>query len=232
MNPQPATRAVVSLISDSLAAVMWPGTDATQCRERIHGLFRAIVASPLTRCIHAVPGFESLSIHFDPLWMSLDDVRHRVMLLDAAAGGTPLQRRVVRVPMCHDAALAMDLADVAEHCGLTPNDVVERFCSVEFIVQMIGFSPGFPYLAGLPEELHVPRRATPRTSVPRGSIAIGGSQAGIYPNESPGGWNIIGRTPLTLFDATQADPCLFDPGDRVVFDPISLAEFRTRAQST
>jgi KipI family sensor histidine kinase inhibitor len=129
------------------------------------------------------------------------------------------------IPVCFENEFALDLADAAAKCHLTPESMLQRFCDANYQVVCIGFTPGFPYLLGLPAELVVPRRPTPRTIVPAGSVAIGGSQAGIYPLNSPGGWNVIGRTPVKLFDPQDNPPSLLAAGDRVRFKQISRAEF-------
>ncbi len=112
-----------------------------------------------------------------------------------------------------------DLADVARHTGLTPAEVVERHAAASYRVAFVGFQPGFAYLAGLPPELHVPRRASPRVRIPRGSVAIGGEWTGIYPLATPGGWNLIGSTDLELLAPDREEPALLQPGDEVRFVP-------------
>ena len=138
-------------------------------------------------------------------------------------------RGLIEIPVCYDDAFALDLFDVAAHAGLEPAEVIALHCSAEYRVATVGFTPGFPYLSGLPAQLATPRRATPRAAVPAGSVAIGGSHAGIYPMSSPGGWHVVGRTPMQLFDATSGPPALLRAGDRVRFRPISAAEFNAVA---
>jgi len=133
--------------------------------------------------------------------------------------------RQLEVPVCYDPVYALDLEEVAAHCGLSPNEVVACHAAGHYQVRCIGFTPGFPYLNGLPEILVTARRATPRTAVPPGSVAIAGRQAGIYPLQSPGGWNIIGRTPLRFFDVAREPPALCGPGDRLRFVTITREEF-------
>jgi len=138
-----------------------------------------------------------------------------------------LPARAVEIPVCYHAEFALDLAELAEHAQLSADEVVRLHSSGEYRVQCVGFTPGFPYLAGLPPALAKPRRTVPRAHVPAGSVAIGGSQTGVYPLSSPGGWNVIGRTPLELFSATREQPALLKAGDRVRFRPISTEEFHT-----
>ena len=135
------------------------------------------------------------------------------------------ERDLVEIPVCYAADLALDLEEVARHGQLKIDEVIRRHSAAEYRVQCVGFTPGFPFLSGLAVELSTPRRASPRSRVPAGSVAIGGAQTGIYPLQSPGGWNIIGRTPLALFDVQRDPPVLLQAGDRLRFRPISREEF-------
>ena len=127
--------------------------------------------------------------------------------------------------MCYGGEYGPDLEAVAVHAGLSPDAVVARHAAGDYSVAMLGFAPGFPYLLGLDPALHAPRRTDPRTRVPAGSVAIGGAQTGIYPRELPGGWNLIGRTPLPLFDPRREPPALLAAGDRVRFRAIDVDGF-------
>ncbi len=133
--------------------------------------------------------------------------------------------RTIEIPVSYGGELGPDLAEVALHCGLEPAEVIKRHRAADYLVHAIGFAPGFPYLGGLPEILHMPRRATPRKSVPAGSVGIGGAQTGVYPLATPGGWRLIGRTPLALFRPGEPEPALLRVGDRVRFKPITAEEF-------
>jgi KipI family sensor histidine kinase inhibitor len=134
--------------------------------------------------------------------------------------------------VCYAAEVAPDLAEVAERCGLTVQEFVARHCASPHRVLMVGFVPGHPYIGGLDPSLSVPRRATPRLKVAAGSIAIANAQTVIYPFTTPGGWNIIGRTPLRVFDAMRDPPAILAPGDRVKFIPIELEEYETLMSPT
>ena len=136
---------------------------------------------------------------------------------DTEVGGeTPM----LEIPVRYGGEFGPDLGAVAAHAGIDEQAVIERHANGNYRVAMLGFMPGFPYLLGLDESLHTPRRASPRTRVPAGSVAIGGAQTGIYPRELPGGWQLIGRTPLVLFDPTREKPALLQPGQRVRFRAI------------
>ena len=137
---------------------------------------------------------------------------------------------MLEIPVCYGGEFGPDLGDVATHAGVDQRAVIHSHANGDYRVAMLGFMPGFPYLLGLDESLHTPRRASPRTRVPAGSVAIGGAQTGIYPRELPGGWQLIGRTPLVLFDPTRGQPALLQPGQRVRFRAIDANEFAAFAR--
>ncbi len=172
------------------------------------------------------PAFASVAVFFDSpdaLQASLEPVaaalRGRRKVKAASRG------RLIEVPVCYDAKFAIDLEVVAQHSGLAPNEVVSCHAAARYDVRCVGFTPGFPFLGGLPVKIATPRREKPRTLVPAGAVGIGGAQTGIYPLPSPGGWNIIGRTPLRLFDLTREPAALLRAGDRVRFVAISREDF-------
>ncbi|HVS53319.1 MAG TPA: 5-oxoprolinase subunit PxpB [Opitutaceae bacterium] len=179
-----------------------------------------------------VPAFASVTVFYDiarvagfaELCAELEALATRA---DAAVVGA--EPRLVEIPVCYGGEFGPDLENVAAHAGLTCEEVVALHRGADYRVQAIGFSPGFAYLGGLPEKIHAPRRATPRTKVPIGSVGIGGSQTGVYPLATPGGWNLIGRTPRRMFDPARATPALLRAGDRVTFHPIEPAEFESAA---
>jgi inhibitor of KinA len=133
--------------------------------------------------------------------------------------------RLVEIPVCYGGDLGPDLADVASRHGLSEADVVTLHSDAVYLVHMVGFMPGFAYLGGLDARIVTPRRASPRRAVPAGAVGIGGEQTGVYPMVSPGGWNLIGRTPRAMFDSTRDAPALLAMGDRVRFRPISRSDF-------
>lgn len=165
-----------------------------------------------------VPAYTSLAVFFDPERIDADAARAWIAAQDAGDGPeAPASPRVVEIPVRYGGAFGEDLDAAAAELGLTPDTLAARHRAPLYTVAMIGFAPGFPYLGGLDPGLALPRLVTPRTRVPAGSVGIGGAQTGIYPRESPGGWRLIGRTPLTLFDPRRAAPSLLAPGDRVRF---------------
>lgn len=161
-----------------------------------------------------VPGMNNLTLAFDPLRTEAAALAERARALWAAPAPRRAPGRLVEIPVRYDGP---DLDAVAGHCGLSPQEVVQRHTQAEYIVYFIGFQPGFAYLGGLDPALHTPRRAEPRVAVPAGSVGIGGAQTGIYPLVTPGGWQLIGRTALPLFAPQAEPPTLLAPGDRVRF---------------
>jgi inhibitor of KinA len=200
--------------------------------EAIETLRRAALPGVL----EITPAFTSIGIFFDPAkvaaaseeqlpeeWLTgqirtLLERRRKIM-------PSQLRARLVEIPVCYEAEFAPDLPLVAEHTGLTTAEIIRRHSAAEYRVHCLGFAPGFAYLSGLPPQLATPRHATPRKEVATGSVGIGGEQTGVYPQASPGGWNLIGRSPLRFFDAHASTPALLRVGDRVRFRPITSAQF-------
>ena len=161
------------------------------------------------------------------------DIEEKIRALVASARvRVSRKRRRIEIPVCYDADFALDLARVEAETNLSADMIIALHSSAEFVVACVGFMPGFPFLAGLPEKLRTTRLATPRTKVPAGSVAIARTQAGVYPVESPGGWNLIGRTPLRLFDANANPPALLQAGYRVRFRGITRNEFEARVKES
>ena len=186
--------------------------------------------------LECVPAYASLLLRFDPeQWQRPDEGTPHQHMGDAVLEAltdlplAPTNSRLIEIPVCYADADGPDLAEVAAITGLTTDEVIARHCAAEYRVAMLGFAPGFPYLLGLDPSLAVPRRTDPRQRVAAGSVAIGGNQTGIYPDELPGGWQLIGRTPLRLFDAATDTPSLLTAGDRVRFHAIDQLTYRQLA---
>jgi inhibitor of KinA len=180
--------------------------------------------------IEWVPSYRSLGVIYDPMTIDYPALAKQLERLQGQ--GTPKLRqeavlRRLEIPVTYGEEMGPDLLFVAEHHGLTIEQVIALHTSATYQVYLIGFTPGFPYLGGLPAALNTPRLANPRPRVPAGSVAIGGQQAGIYPVDSPGGWRILGRTPLRLFDLNSPTLCLLKIGDTITFRAISRDEFET-----
>ncbi|WP_370297435.1 5-oxoprolinase subunit PxpB [Rossellomorea marisflavi] len=180
-----------------------------------------------------VPAFTTVTLHYDPMKLEHPDrlpyetVMNRIhTTLSSIPPGAEEEPRTIEIPVCYGGDFGPDLESVAEWNDLTPEKVIELHSGSPYLVHMIGFSPGFPYLGGMPEEIATPRRKEPRLRVPRGSVGIAGSQTGIYPLESPGGWQLIGRTPVALFDTQACPPGILQAGDRLRFKPITPQEYK------
>jgi KipI family sensor histidine kinase inhibitor len=199
---------------------------------RVHATAAALRAAALPGVDDIAPAYASLALRYrtsawqdggGPPWRNLADAVRSA--LAHAPASPPAPARTVEIPVRYGGNCGPDLDSLASRLGLSAQQLVERHARGEYAVAMLGFAPGFPYLVGLDPALHAPRLANPRTRVPRGSVAIGGAQTGIYPSELPGGWQLIGRTPVTLFDAAREPACLLAAGDAVRFRVIDDLEF-------
>ena len=198
--------------------------------QRVLRLNAAVRARPIRGVVETLPTFRSLMVHYDPLLTSSADVvsalRHIIDDGESSAGPVTLWR----IPACYEGQHAPDLEEVAGRAHLPPEEVIRLHSTTRYQVYMIGFSPGFPYMGDVPEPLALPRRTDPRVRVPAGAIAIAAGMTAIYPVESPGGWHLIGATPVRLFDLSWPQPALLAPGDSVCFEPVDSREFdRIRA---
>ncbi len=213
--------------SDSSLLIVFGDVMSPALHARVMSLFFALRRrnDPRIRNLH--PAYASLLIDFDPLRLTHDELSSLVQQLAPAQDASALDRpaNIVTIPVCYDVEFGPDLLEVARHAGLSPEEVVRLHSSPTYLVSFLGFSPGFAYLGGLPEALHTLRLATPRPLVASGSVGIAGSQTGIYPSDSPGGWRLIGRTPWRMFDPQAASPTRLQPGDSVKFSPIDRVTF-------
>lgn len=172
--------------------------------------------------VEIVPAYRSIMIIYDPSVTTPKDLQDAFVSLEKKLRDIAIPvPRTVTIPVCYGGEFGPDIQVVAESHALSLQDVIRLHSQPEYIIYIIGFSPGFPFLGGLPKELHTPRLKTPRTAVPQGSVAIANEQTGIYSVESPGGWQLIGRTPLKLFDPERQHPIPYHPGDLIRFVSIS-----------
>lgn len=184
-----------------------------------------VQAAAIAGVVELVPTFRSLLIHYDPVAVSQAELRQRLAPLLSGLDADASAGRLWRIPVCYHERLAPDLAEVADRTGLAPEQVVERHSAETYHVYMLGFLPGYPYLGDLPSELALPRREFPRTRVPAGSVAIATTLTAVYALDSPGGWHVIGRTPVPLWDLRRDPPAVLAAGDQVRFEPISLEAY-------
>jgi inhibitor of KinA len=198
-----------------------------EINERVRRMALAIQAGAIEGIVETVPTYRSLLIIYNPLIFSIEDLKKGLKQIEEGLQQTPLpEPGLTRIPVVYGGIYGPDLEEVAKYHQISPEEVIQLHCSKPYLIYMIGFMPGFAYMGELPHALVTPRLKTPRLVVPKGSVAIAQRQTGIYPMESPGGWQIIGRTPVELFDPEKGPPSLLQMGDFVQFYPISEKEFR------
>ncbi len=211
--------------------------------EETHRQVRAFAAylaeHPFEGLVEYVPAFTTVTVYYNP-WVISEKGQFNPYtkvtgflqrMLPFVAESTQQQsQRVVEIPVVYGGDFGPDLEVVAAHNGLSPEEVIALHTQPDYLVYMIGFAPGFPYLGGLPEKIATPRRKSPRQVVPAGTVGIAGNQTGVYPLQTPGGWQLIGRTPLALFNPGSTSPSLLQAGDLVRFIPITADEYKTRKE--
>ncbi len=212
---------------DSAVIAEFGNEISEEVNARVVALDRALRARALSGVVETVPTYRSLLVNYDPLVVSLSKIKKTLTALSLeSASSTAGQGRVVEVPVCYGGEFGEDLPDVAKHTGLSEQEVIARHSSTTYLVYMLGFLPGFAYLGGMDKALATPRLPSPRAKIPARSVGIGGEQTGIYPLASPGGWRLIGSTPIKPYDPSREEPILFKAGDRVKFVPIGADEYR------
>ncbi len=217
--------------SDSSILVVFGHAISWELQSQALRMFHAIQAMQDSRIRNLHPGYASLLVDFDPLTASHAELAAMIEKLAHAATAAGSDPGVeVTIPVCYDPEFGLDLEDVAAHNRISVADVVRLHSSATYYVCFLGFTAGFAYLGGMPEALHTPRLATPRRMVASGSVGIAGGQTGIYPTETPGGWRLIGRTPLPMFDPLAQPPTRVQAGDKVLFSAIDRAEFERLQQ--
>lgn len=207
---------------DKALSVELGNSISPEINRRVRDLFLATENQGIPGIVDLVPTYRSLLVYYDPLRLPLPELEERLAALehhlDQAAVKPP---RVVEIPTLYGGEYGPDLGLVAEHNGLSPEEVIQIHSGADYLVYAMGFTAGFPYLGGMSERIATPRLQTPRTVIPAGSVGIAERQTGIYPVESPGGWQLIGRTPVQLFDPGRDPPVLMEAGDYVRFLPIT-----------
>lgn len=176
--------------------------------------------------VDVIPAFCSLLINYDPRVLSYEELKERMEnLLKMETKTETTRKRIFEIPVCYGGEYGPDIDNIAEHEGLSVNEVIKIHSSKDYLIYMLGFLPGFTYLGGLDERIHTPRLASPRLTIRAGSVGIGGSQTGIYPLNSPGGWQLMGLTPVRTYDPERQTPILVEAGDYIRFIPIDEEEF-------
>lgn len=201
-------------------------TISPEIHERVRAMTLALENWPLKGILESVASYRAVAIHYDPMEITFPQLREELDRLYNRLEGVevPLPQ-LIEIPVCYGGDLGPDLGFVARKNGLTEEQVIQLHSGHEYLVYMIGFTPGFPFLGGLPESLHTPRLESPRKHVPAGSVGIANDQTGIYPIPSPGGWQLIGQTPVKLFDLESDNPFLLSSGNVLKFRPVSREDF-------
>jgi len=210
-------------LGDSALLISFGDVIDEEINDRIHALARAIERAKFEWLVEVVPAYSSIAVIYDPALIDFESVKRAVEGIEVTS--EHFEGELVEVPVVYGGKYGPDLEFVAEYTGLTPDEVIEIHSRPVYRVYFLGFLPGFAYLGEMDERIVAPRLEKPRLKVPAGSVGIGGKQTGIYPLESPGGWRLIGRTPLRLFNPEKEPPTLLKPGDRVKFVPIYEEEF-------
>lgn len=214
------------LSGDSAVTVEFGDRIGPEVNMRVHTLMKRLEQSGLRGIREQIPSFASLLILYDPLILDYDTLAAAIVRLAALPAAKQSEaRRIHQIPCCYGGHFGPDLLNMERSSGLSEDEIIRLHSGTDYRIYMLGFLPGFVYLGGLDDRLVTPRLKTPRVSIPEGSVGIGGSQTGIYPLASPGGWNLIGRTPLTMYDPGREEPVLCAAGEYIRFRPISACEF-------
>lgn len=191
-------------------------------------LNQELISMSLEGVNDTIPAFNSLLINFDPsiiLYEKLSSEIKKILQKFDENKSSGNKKKVHMIPVCYESDFAEDISYVSKYCGLPENEIISIHSSVDYLIYMLGFLPGFAYLGGLDPRIEVPRLSSPRTKIPQGSVGIGGNQTGIYPVASPGGWQLIGRTPIKPYDPSKEEPIMYRAGEFIHFIPITLKEF-------
>lgn len=212
---------------DCAVLVEFSDSISEEANRKIRALYDNIQKEKIKGIVDLVPAFCSLLVSYDPKLISYRSLCTQLeRCLSMASSVESTQKKVVAIPVCYEEEYGPDLKFVAEHAGLSIQEVIEIHTSREYLIYMLGFQPGFPYLGGLDERIFTPRLSTPRTLIRAGSVGIGGEQTGLYPLASPGGWQLIGTTPVKAYNPKKTPSIPYEAGDYIRFYPITKEQFR------
>jgi inhibitor of KinA len=215
------------LLAGDKALVVEFGNEINESvNSKVRNLYVALNKYKVAGIEEITPTYRSLLIQYNPLIINLDILKTKLKELEDKLGKVDIPKpRIIEIPTLYGGEYGPDLSFVAEHNGITTEDVIKIHSSVDYLIYMLGFTPGFPYLGGMSEKIAAPRLSMPRTKIPAGSVGIAGKQTGIYPIESPGGWQLIGRTPLKLYDPKRQPPIVLQAGDYIRFVPVTIDKY-------
>ncbi len=217
---------VIRITGDTSLAVFFGEEISPEINRRVRSFDEALSAAKIEGIYETVPAYCSVTVHYEPEIIRFGPLLEKleaVIRETKEAGSCPAS--VIRIPVLYGGEYGPDLSFVAAHNHITPEEVIRIHTEPEYLIYMLGFTPGFPYLGGMDKRIAAPRLKTPRTAIPAGSVGIAGEQTGVYPSETPGGWQLIGRTPLRLYDPAAEKPILLEAGMHVRFYPIDQITF-------
>ncbi|MGE5630636.1 MAG: 5-oxoprolinase subunit PxpB [Caulobacteraceae bacterium] len=215
------------LISGDRGLVVEFGDEISQeVNKKVRNLYLTLQKNTIKGIDEIIPTYRSVLIQYNPLEIGIDKLMAQLEDMEKSLGSIAVQKpRIIEIPTAYGGEFGEDIGFVAEHNNLSIADVIKLHSTTDYLVYMLGFTPGFPYLGGMSEKIETPRLKTPRTKIPAGSVGIAGKQTGIYPIESPGGWQLIGRTPVKLYDPEREVPIILQSGDYIRFVPIAAEEY-------
>ncbi|SFG15223.1 5-oxoprolinase subunit PxpB [Oribacterium sp. WCC10] len=212
---------------DSSLLIQFEQVISPEVNQKIAAAAKLIKAQQISGIIDMIPTYCSLLINYNPLVISYADLYKRVeSIVRMESRSEAGRKKVWEIPVLYGGEYGPDIATIADHAGITEEEVIRIHTSRDYLIYMLGFLPGFTYLGGLDERIHTPRLSTPRVRIPAGSVGIGGSQTGIYPMDSPGGWQLMGMTPVKTYDPERETPILVEAGDYIRFVPVTEEEYR------
>ena len=211
---------------DSSLLIEFGNEISPKINEKIAATVKLMREQHIEGVVDIIPAFCSLLINYDPRVIGFEELQTRMKaLLKMDIKGEARQKRVFEIPVCYGGEYGPDMENIAKNAGLTEEEVIQIHSSRDYLIYMLGFLPGFTYLGGLDERIHTPRLSSPRLKISAGSVGIGGSQTGIYPLDSPGGWQLMGMTPVKTYDPEREVPILVEAGDYIRFVPVSEEEY-------
>lgn len=213
-------------VGDQALKVVFENKIDQVIHEKVKALDESLLLKKVAGIQETIPAFRTLTVLYDATktdYSALSNALHSLLSESEPLSVKP--KRIIEIPVCYDAHFGIDLKDVAEHSGLSVEEVVKLHSERDYLIYMLGFLPGFAYLGGMNSLLNISRLDNPRLEIKEGAVGIAGNQTGIYPMNSPGGWRIIGSTPVSLFDPKRNNPFLYESGDYIRFKPVSLKEY-------
>ncbi|MBE7005670.1 MAG: 5-oxoprolinase subunit PxpB [Ruminococcaceae bacterium] len=217
----------IKITGDTSVAVVFGDEISADINQKIRAFDEALNEEQIEGVFETVPTYCTLMIHYAPEVIRFHELRDRLQaILAVSHKAQKMNTIVMEIPVCYGGEYGPDLEYVAQYNHLSPREVVQIHTSAEYLIYMLGFTPGFSYMGGMDERIATPRLKTPRLLIPAGSVGIAGKQTGIYPIDSPGGWQLIGRTPVKLYDAHRDNPILLDAGLHVKFIPVDESEYK------